>query len=286
MATFLQLSDLHLVGGGRKLYGTIDSAAQLRAGLDRMLRSGIRFDAILVTGDVADHGADDASEAAKHLVDEAAAQWGCPVVWLNGNHDEKESFRRHFLAGGDLDRVVEIAGTRFVALDSCVPGENHGGLSDTQLAWLDEILHADARGGEDALPTIVLLHHPPIHSPIPNLDRGMLRNPERLAAVLRNSGVQMVLSGHAHYTGAGSCGGVPVWVCGSTSAYSDSAPPAGRARAAAFSTCSRIDVINGEVIATELPLCDLPTALDFQAILDGEMSDEKLREMGIKAGGA
>lgn len=51
-------------------------------------------------------------------------------------------------------------------------------VDEAGLAWLEAALR-DAHGA----PTLVLMHHPPIVTGIPYLDKYMCRQPERLAAV-------------------------------------------------------------------------------------------------------
>jgi Icc protein len=75
-----------------------------------------------------------------------------------------------------------------------VPGDHHGEVDDAGLAWLEAALR-DAKGA----PTLVLMHHPPIVTGIPYLDKYMCRQPERLAAVIgRYANVERVLCGHVH----------------------------------------------------------------------------------------
>lgn len=67
-------------------------------------------------------------------------------------------------------------------------------VDEAGLAWLEAALR-DAHGA----PTLVLMHHPPIVTGIPYLDKYMCRQPERLAAVIgRFAYVERVLCGHVH----------------------------------------------------------------------------------------
>ena len=72
---FGHISDTHLDGGERAL-------ARTRRVMDYV--RGLRLDAILVTGDIADHGRYDEYEQAKaSLTDDV------PVLMLLGNHDDR-----------------------------------------------------------------------------------------------------------------------------------------------------------------------------------------------------
>lgn len=106
-----------------------------------------------------------------------------------------------------MRRSVRSPGYRVITLDSLVPGEIHGWISDAQLGWLQEVL-ADPSGAG----TVLVLHHPPIA-----LDRGAqpsvaLRNASVLSNVIEGSDVVTVLCGHFHVQLAGRLGSVPVWV--------------------------------------------------------------------------
>src|SRR6185503_16245185 len=93
---------------------------------------------------------------------------------------------------GKLDYVIDDFPVRIVALDSTIPKQSGGELSDSQLQWLDEALR-----GAPKKPTIVALHHPPFWTGIGHMDRMALLNPAALEAVIgRHAQVERVISGH------------------------------------------------------------------------------------------
>src|SRR4051812_25735402 len=96
---FAHISDTHLDGGERARERTRRVMAALR---------GMPLAAILVTGDVADHGAPtEYEEAAAELVADV------PVLVVPGNHDERAAFRKALLDEGGgtapVNRAVEVA---------------------------------------------------------------------------------------------------------------------------------------------------------------------------------
>jgi Icc protein len=278
MSMFLQISDTHVVPEGQRLYTTVDSRERLRFCLDSIREAELQPDAIVMSGDISDHGEADGYRFVRGQVEQLANEVQCPVFWVNGNHDERDSFCEHLLDGADVDRAEIVAGVKLVMLDSAVSGENYGRLTASQLSWLDRELSRD-----EHLPAILVMHHPPIPSPLPGMSDAMLSNQKDLADVLtRHASVQLIATGHAHYSGAGSLAGVPVWVCGASAVYSDVAPPHGRSRVSNFGSYSRIDVVDGRAIATAIPLCQQETVLDFQAILDGTADPELLAAIGWK----
>ena len=90
----LHISDTHLLAGGERLYGSVDSEQHLRALLQEVEASGGRPEAIVFTGDLADRGQPDAYARLRALVDPAAERMGARVIWVMGNHDDRASFRQ------------------------------------------------------------------------------------------------------------------------------------------------------------------------------------------------
>ena len=165
------------------------------------------IDAILVTGDLADHGlAEEYEQVAKLLVGTR------PVLHCPGNHDIRRPYREVLLgeSGGDepINQVHHVAGAVFAMCDSSIPGQNDGYLADETLAWLEQVL-TDAG---DA-PAFVCFHHPPVMLHAPFIDRIKQSGEERLAALLsRFPNVVAVLCGHAHTGAATTFAGLPLRV--------------------------------------------------------------------------
>ena len=164
----------------------------LRAVMASLAAARAPLDAVLVTGDVADHGLPGEYEQARSLL---AGPW--PVLICPGNHDERAAFRRVLLGGeGDLpiNQVHRMPGAVFALCDSTIPGQDDGYLADDTLAWLDTELGADP-----ATPAFVVLHHQPVLLHTESSDVIRLSGEDRLAAVIgRHPQVVAVLCGHAH----------------------------------------------------------------------------------------
>jgi len=228
--TLLHLSDTHLVGERRRLYGAIDSDANLARLLDRLRAAGTTLDGIILTGDLADAGAKDAYLRLRALIEPFAAEHNCPVVWVMGNHDDRGAFRTDLLGEASdtnpVDRVHEINGLRIIALDSTVPGHHHGGFDRDQLEWLRLQLATPSRHG-----TLLALHHPPIPTVLPLLQLVELRDVASLAEVIRGTDVRGIIAGHFHYSTHSVFAGVPVSVAAATCYTQDLAVPLGSTRA-------------------------------------------------------
>lgn len=254
--TILHLSDTHLVEQRRPLYGAVDSDANLAALLERLRTAGTRLDAIVLTGDLADAGAQDAYVRLRELVEPFAVEQGCPVLWVMGNHDDREAFRAELLREapgvGPIDRVHEVAGLRIIALDSTVPGHHHGELDGNQLAWLAEQLATPAEHG-----TLLALHHPPVPTTLPLLQLVELRDTDPFADVIRGTDVRGILAGHFHYATHTTFAGVPVSVAAASCYTQDLAIPTGMTRGVDVNQgASIVHVYPDRIVHSAMPLAD------------------------------
>ena len=138
-----------------------NSAARLRTLMSRLVETGLRPEAIIVTGDVADRGEPEAYSTVRGLVEPAAEALGARVIWVMGNHDDRAAFRSGLLdepaATTEVDRVEWLGGLRIIVLDTTVPGRHWGEITPDQLAWLADVLAEPAPEG-----TVLALHHPPV----------------------------------------------------------------------------------------------------------------------------
>jgi 3',5'-cyclic AMP phosphodiesterase CpdA len=189
-----QLSDLH-VGAD---WGGGDPEACLAAAVDSVLAVRPRPDAVLVSGDLVDHGTD--AECAR--VRELLAPLRAPLHVVAGNHDDRAALRRAFdLPGAGSEPVqyaADLGPLRLVVLDTTIPGEDAGDLDAARLAWVDaELAHAPD------VPTVLAMHHPPLVTGVPIWDElGLAADARRgLADVLaRHPQVDRVVAGHLHRT--------------------------------------------------------------------------------------
>jgi 3',5'-cyclic-AMP phosphodiesterase len=162
--SLLHISDTHLLGNNRLLWGSIDSAARLNALLERVVASSEKPSALVFTGDLADIGEEEAYRTLRRSVEPFAEALGAKVIWVMGNHDERTPFANVLLdedsTNEPLDRVYDIDGLRIIALDTSVPGFHHGELSSAQHEWLTAVLATPAPRG-----TLLAMHHPPFPPP-------------------------------------------------------------------------------------------------------------------------
>jgi 3',5'-cyclic AMP phosphodiesterase CpdA len=206
----VQLSDPHL--GATWTEG--GAAGPLAETVDWIRAHGPEPDAVLVSGDLADHATDEEYEQVRALLEPLAA----PVHVLPGNHDDRAALRRHFDLSGTGDEPVQeatdLGPLRLVALDSTRPAADPGELDRARLAWLETALAADPDR-----PTLLALHHPPLVTGVPAWDELLFPPAERLAlaaVVAAHPQVRRIVAGHLHRAIAGTLGGRSVLVAPST----------------------------------------------------------------------
>jgi 3',5'-cyclic AMP phosphodiesterase CpdA len=262
--TLIQLSDVHAVGSGL-LQGTADTMGALHSALAAIEDLGEPVTAIVLSGDIADAGDEASYRIVAKAVTATAERVGAVVVAAAGNHDRRAELRAGLgdesAGSGDepYDHVTEVDGVRFIALDTSVPGSPEGEVEPTQLDWLAGVLAERAPGG-----SVLVMHHPPIDTPIAAMRAMGLRNPADLARVLEGSDIRIVLAGHTHCATMGIFAGIPVWVSPAVAYGTDAMAPSGTTRARLGGAYSRIDLREDGVLATAVPitgktLFDLPT---------------------------
>lgn len=274
----LHLSDTHLRAQGSRLFELVDATDRLARALSVIEASGIRPDALVFTGDLADLGEPGAYADLRALVDPFAQRIGARVFWVMGNHDDRAGFRRALLdepgRTEPVDAVAEIDGLRVVTLDSTVPGHHHGELREDQLTWLARVLATPAPLG-----TILAMHHPPVPSVLPLAASVELRDQRRLADVLRGTDVRAIIAGHLHYSTFATFAGIPVSVASSTCYAQDLTVPTGGTRpqdgAQAFNL---VHLYDDTVVHSVVPV-DAPNVLEY---IDPAEAQRRLALAGVR----
>lgn len=275
--TIVHLSDTHLRAGGAALYDAVDTEGNARLAMERLVASGIRADALVFTGDIAEHGEDDAYARVRAIVEPAAARLGAEVVWVMGNHDLRPAFRHRLLDEGGrserdpVDYVRHVGGLRIIALDTTVPGWHHGELTDNQLDWLREQLRVSAEHG-----SLLALHHPPIPTSLLPMQLLELDHQHRLAAVLAGTDVRAILGGHLHYATHSLLAGIPVSVAAASCYTMDLLEPeGGLCGMNGGQSLNLVQLYPDRVVHSVVPLQRAPAVTAFT----GEFLD-RLEELG------
>ncbi|HWM37080.1 MAG TPA: phosphodiesterase [Streptomyces sp.] len=206
MFVFAHVSDIHL-GQDRS-----DGGARARERAERVLRCLDQLpgelDAVLITGDIADHGTpQEYAEAAELFAGSRLSPLLCP-----GNHDVRGAYRAGLLGGDPHDdspvnQLHVLPGATFVMCDSSIPGRGDGWLDDKTLDWLDNAL----AGAPHDRPAFVCFHHPPLPLHGQYVDPIRQFGEERLAAVVgRHAHVAALLCGHSHTPATTTFAGRPL----------------------------------------------------------------------------
>jgi 3',5'-cyclic AMP phosphodiesterase CpdA len=206
--TLAHVSDLHI--GQDRGDGSDRALRRARAVVDYLNAMPGDVDAVLVTGDLADHGTPEEYRTVAQLL--AALRF--PVLTCPGNHDDRGAYQATLLdepdeSGQPVNRVHRLPGVTVAMCDSTIPGRDDGLLEDNTLTWLDKVL-SDAPNDE---PALVCFHHPPVRLAIPVADKIRQFGAERLADLLeRHANVAAVLCGHSHTGAAATFAGRPLVV--------------------------------------------------------------------------
>lgn len=200
----VQLSDLHIGGDENGM----DPIPRLEAVIATVRALPNRPDAVLVSGDLTDDGAEEGYRLAREML----ARLEAPLHVIPGNHDDRVRLRAAFDLPGEGDEPINYSVTvgdlRLVTLDSIVPGQDPGDFPPEQLRWLDEELAAESQA-----PTLLALHHPPLATGIPEWDEINLLAPQRelLAEVVaRHPQLLGITGGHLHRVATSALAGRPV----------------------------------------------------------------------------
>ncbi|MFC9911312.1 phosphodiesterase [Streptomyces sp. NPDC059862] len=206
MLVLAHISDLHLDGSPR----ATERAERVR---DRLWGLPGQVDALLVTGDIADHGTEAEYEEAARVLGLDTGDAPFPVLTCPGNHDRREPFRKALLgrpaAQGPVNGVHVFDDAAVLMCDSSIPGSDEGALDDETYDWIEATL--DELDG--TVPVLLAFHHPPValHHPLP--DSYQLREPHRLAALMeRRPEIAGLVTGHAHTPAATTFAGRPLVV--------------------------------------------------------------------------
>lgn len=203
---FIHLSDLHLTRGGALLFGN-DPQARLNAAVDSILREHADAAFCVLSGDLADAGAESAYAALAAIT----ARLPMPSYLLVGNHDERAALLRAYPgiqadAAGFIQTTIDTAHGRFLLLDTLDPGYPSGAYCPARQTWLRAQL-------EDASVRCfwIVMHHPPLAVGIPSMDQYALKNAQDFYALLAPhcTRIRHLFFGHLHRPICGSWHGIP-----------------------------------------------------------------------------
>jgi len=180
-----QISDVH-VGGARYREELLDRAIEEV--------NAAEPDLVVVAGDLTDDGYPDQYP----LAAEKLAGLACPrIVRVPGNHDARNVgylLYEDTFGARDSRLVIECDGVRvaLVAVDSSKPDLDEGEVGREHYGWIEEGFAADA----DL--RIFVCHHHLVPVPGTGRERNQVLDAGDVLSLLRQCGVDLVLSGHRH----------------------------------------------------------------------------------------
>lgn len=279
----VQLSDLH--EGARRDGEGADATAG--TALPALLEQAVALapDLLVLSGDLIDRTAGTDYSALRDELVPFRERTGIPVMPVMGNHDDLPGFLQGLdalmdgaqrRAPGSADHARTVGGLQVVGLDTAVPGEAFGILDADQLRWLREVASRPAPLG-----TCVVLHHPPITSPMPQLRYSALAAPEHLADALADLDVPIILCGHYHHTSSAVWAGHLVWSAPAIAYAQDVGVPSPTIRGWADPHLSLIDIDRTGAVCTTVPVPDPDTRPVLDYPLDLEEKQRRWQQRGL-----
>ncbi len=205
--TIVQITDCHLFADPAVRLRDVATWPRFQATLTALRTQVPQADLLVITGDTAH----DELEATYRAVRRELGDW-CPRLRIiPGNHDQRSALQAVFpeACRFQADRIVFeqcFEHWLLIGLDSQKPGTLPGRLGDEQRDWLAGQLES-----HPALPTLLLLHHPPVSIRSAWLDRIALEDASELRALLqRHPQVRLLLTGHVHQQFSAKFGGACV----------------------------------------------------------------------------
>ncbi len=201
----VQMSDIH-VGSG------LFRPDFLSAAIDEA--NALAPDLVAVVGDLTMEGYRWEFEEAQGYLSRLECE---NVVVAMGNHDAKNVGYRHFEEFFGMRETARVVPTpdgeaKVVCLDSTKPDLDEGELGREHYGWLDSEFRGWDRG-----PKILMIHHHVLAVPGTGRDVNILLDAGDVMAILREVGVDMVLSGHRHVPYVWSISGVRIVHSGTVS---------------------------------------------------------------------
>lgn len=181
----IHITDLHL--GDNK--GDQQSGIDCDQSLKQVMRlfEHDQYDALLVTGDIAAHGAREAYQRLQRTFADIAV----PIYWLPGNHDNLKTMQQVF---GEQEKNNVLGDWQIVLLDSNDGNKYFGQLSGAELTFLEQSLRETK-----AKHSLIALHHPPVDIASPWMDAMQLKNKEAFFAIIdQYRSPKAIIWGHIH----------------------------------------------------------------------------------------
>lgn len=208
-----QITDLH-IGFDRDNPHELN-VRRLNLVIDQLNEMRPRPSLLMVTGDLVENGDDD--RAYRHM-EALVKRWQGPLLWAVGNHDSRAGLLAVLPEvptdeHGFVQYEIDHGGIRWIVLDTLDSGRHGGMFCAKRAAWLKARLAERTK-----VPTIIVLHHPPVDTGIDWLSalssEAWVRRLERAIKPARQ--VVGMIAGHVHRPIATNFAGKPLAISAST----------------------------------------------------------------------
>ena len=217
MSAFLHLSDFHLSENDATSLKGMEPTLILKNTISKIVNKINDFgklDGIIITGDISDDG----SKTSYLNANKILKKTDLPILAVPGNHDLRRPMMDHFTTASNFatsqffDWAYETSDTKVIGLDTLVEGETFGMLREESLNFLRENIQFEIKKN-----LVLAIHHPPIKTGIPFMDKIGLKNSEELLECLNTAEKPLrILCGHVHGVYHGSLGAHSVVTAPST----------------------------------------------------------------------
>jgi Icc protein len=189
--SLLQITDMHIRSSPEETLLGVNTAHYFQAVLELAFAGKQRFDAILVTGDLAQ----DPCPASYQYILETLEAYHIPCICLPGNHDDYQLMQKILNTGQvNCRKQTLLNNWQIICLNSRIPGAPGGYVSKSELLFLETCLK-----GQSERHTLIAVHHHCITSKSPWMDTMMIENgAELLALVNQYPQVKAITFGHIH----------------------------------------------------------------------------------------
>lgn len=197
--SILQLSDLHILAASEDKMLGINTEHYFHACLEQAVRLRSRqafaakphFDLILLTGDLAQ----EPCLASYRRIFTALEAHKTPCICLPGNHDDYELMQQVFNTESiNCRKQVLLDNWQLISLNSQIPGDPGGRLSDEELDFLENCLSRNPDRH-----ALVAVHHHCLETKSSWMDTMIIENSRELLAIVdKYPQVKVITTGHIH----------------------------------------------------------------------------------------
>ena len=189
MLKIIQITDCHLLEDPQALLQEFNTNQSFIQVLNKV--SAHHPDCLILSGDLSEDG----SLKSYQRLHQALMATGLKFFALPGNHDNINNMRTVFKDKLLIDCSIQLGAWRFIMLNSVAPGVHHGLLADTTLNTLKHELNQHTE-----TPTAVFVHHHPVDTQNPFINRYNIHNAAALLKILESANpIKFVAFGHIHH---------------------------------------------------------------------------------------